>query len=189
MTNEHQHDYPTLAPGQCPACGAVGSLVAFSGSLPLVSGHLTVEVPDLVGEQCQRCEETFLEPESQARFLAAADDLVIQSRKQAGEELRRVRKKLRLTQHQASALAGGGPNGFNRYEKGHVQPVAAVFKLFYLLDRHPDLLHEVLEDKTTMVVTRVAFEKGPAGPMVAGKDKASSPKAVSRRTASTSALR
>ncbi|WNH54209.1 antitoxin Xre/MbcA/ParS toxin-binding domain-containing protein [Stenotrophomonas oahuensis] len=30
-----------------------------------------------------------------------------------------------MTQQQAALLAGVGPNGFSRYEKGHAQPVAA----------------------------------------------------------------
>lgn len=140
-----EHELPMLASGQCPACGATDTLTAFNGSLPLASGSLTMDISNLRGEQCAFCEEVFLDSESQSRFLAAADDLVLQARKQAGAELRRVRKKLRLTQHQAALLAGGGPNGFSRYEKGHAQPVAAVFNLFQLLDRHPELLPEILE--------------------------------------------
>jgi HTH-type transcriptional regulator/antitoxin MqsA len=145
MTMTTAHDYPTLAPGQCPACGAVGSLVAFAGSLPLASGNRTIEVPHLIGERCERCEETFLDDTSHARYLAAADELVHQARLDAGAELRRVRRKLRLSQHEAAAIAGGGPNAFSRYETGKAQPVAAVFNLFRLLDRHPDLLGEILE--------------------------------------------
>lgn len=145
-----EYELPTLAPDQCPACGAPGALTEFNGSLPLASGRLIVDVPNLQGEQCAHCHEVFLDSESQSRFLAAADDLVLQARKQAGAELRRVRKKLRLTQQQAALLAGDGPNGFSRYEQGHAQPVAAVFNLYQFLDRHPDLLPEILEHSVSV---------------------------------------
>lgn len=143
MTTQNTH--PTLAPDQCPACGAIDLLVAFAGTLPLASGDRLIEVAHLVGERCKQCEERFLDDASQARYLAAADDLVHQVRLDAGAELRRVRRKLRLSQHEAAAIAGGGPNAFSRYETGKAQPVAAVFNLFHLLDRHPDLLGEIRE--------------------------------------------
>jgi HTH-type transcriptional regulator/antitoxin MqsA len=55
----------------------------------------------------------------------------------------RVRKKLALDQRQAAAIFGGGPNAFSRYESGKTKPPLALVKLLMLLDRHPDLLHEV----------------------------------------------
>ena len=76
----------------------------------------------------------------------------------------------------------------NRYEKGHAQPVAAVFNLFNLLDRHPDLLEEVMEVQP-LVPTRVAFEKGPAGTTVTINKKGPSPKTGARRGAAASAAR
>ena len=60
-------------------------------------------------------------------------------------ELARIRKKLKLTQQEAAKLAGGGKNAFSRYERGQAKPVTAVINLFRLLDRHPDLLHELDE--------------------------------------------
>ncbi|MFI8716654.1 type II TA system antitoxin MqsA family protein [Stenotrophomonas sp. NPDC077464] len=142
------HEYPTLASCQCPSCGALDSLVAFAGGLPLASGHRTIEVTHLTGQRCEQCGEAFLDDPSQARYVAAADALVDQVRREAGAELRRVRRKLRLSQHEAAAITGGGPNAFSRYETGKAQPVAAVFNLFHLLDRHPDLLEEIREAAT-----------------------------------------
>lgn len=137
-------EYPTLSPGQCPACGSAGSLVAFNDdTLPLASGSRVVQVEHLAGERCGVCGEAFLDADSQARFTAAGDALVKQVRQDAGQHLRRVRRKLRLTQREAAEIAGGGHNAFSRYESGKTRPVAAVFHLFQLLDKHPDLLAEI----------------------------------------------
>ncbi|MEG0181946.1 type II TA system antitoxin MqsA family protein [Stenotrophomonas rhizophila] len=136
--------YATLAVDQCPACGAPDALVALQdATLPLYSGTLTSQVPHLSGQRCRYCDECQLEPDSQRRYLAAADELSGEARREAGAQLRRVRLKLRLSQQEAAAIAGGGPNAFSRYETGKAQPVAAVFNLFHLLDRHPDLLAEL----------------------------------------------
>ncbi len=59
-------------------------------------------------------------------------------------ELARIRKKLKLTQLEAARLAGGGKNAFSRYERGQAKPVAAVLNLFRLLDKHPDLIKELV---------------------------------------------
>ena len=61
----------------------------------------------------------------------------------AGEELRRIRKKLKLNQVEASRLTGGGHNAFSRYETGKVIPAPAVVNLFRLLDRHPEELERL----------------------------------------------
>lgn len=55
----------------------------------------------------------------------------------------RVRKKLDLTQREASAIFGGGANAFSRYETGKAQPHPSTVKLLKVLDRHPELLGEI----------------------------------------------
>lgn len=93
------------------------------------------------GAFCDHCNDGFpdFDPKQEAAWLAFRDRL------DAAEaaELARIRKKLRLTQVKAAALAGGGKNAFSRYEKGKAKPVAAVINLFRLLDRHPELLEEL----------------------------------------------
>ncbi len=79
-----EHELPNLAPGQCPACGAPGVLTVFNGTLPLAIGTRTVGVSNLHGEQCAFCQEVFLDCDSQSRFLAVADDLVLQARTSIG---------------------------------------------------------------------------------------------------------
>lgn len=99
-------------------------------------------VPGLSGKRCASCGETLFDDESARRYAAAGDELVLAERKSVGAELRRIRKKLGLTQQQAAILTGGGHNAFSRYEKGLI-PVAAVRNLFRLLDRHPELVAEL----------------------------------------------
>lgn len=76
-------------------------------------------------------------------YADAGDALVIEARRAIGQELRRIRKKLRLNQIEASELTGGGHNAFSRYETGKVSPATAVVNLFRLLDRHPEAVKEL----------------------------------------------
>lgn len=66
------------------------------------------------------------------------------------QTVKRIRTKLRLSQRRAGALLGGGPNAFDKYERGKAEPSQAMGVLLYLLDRHPELLDEVcaLAEKT-----------------------------------------
>ena len=55
-----------------------------------------------------------------------------------------VRKKLKLGQREAAIMFGGGINAFSRYENGKAKPSLALVKLLKILDRHPELLQEVI---------------------------------------------
>ncbi len=65
-------------------------------------------------------------------------------RGQQRKEIRRIRRKLGLSQAAAARLTGGGHNAFSRYERGEVAPLPAVINLLRLLDKHPDLLKELV---------------------------------------------
>lgn len=56
------------------------------------------------------------------------------------EEIRRIRKKLHLTQEAAGLLIGGGPRAFQKYESGDLLPSRAVSNALVLLDHDPDAL-------------------------------------------------
>jgi HTH-type transcriptional regulator/antitoxin MqsA len=56
------------------------------------------------------------------------------------EEIRRIRKKLRLTQVQAGELIGGGPRAFQKYEAGELLPSRAISSALALLDADPAAL-------------------------------------------------
>lgn len=130
----------TLSPNICGECGAT-ALRAFTGeTFTIEPGE---DVAGLSGLRCTACGEVYLDHESQKRYVDASDALVLKARQAQQAELRRVRKRLKLTQHEAARLTGGGHNAFSRYERGEARPAPAVINLFKLLDKHPELLKEL----------------------------------------------
>jgi HTH-type transcriptional regulator/antitoxin MqsA len=59
----------------------------------------------------------------------------------APDEIRRIRKKLGLTQEQAGELIGGGPRAFQKYETGDLLPSRAISSALALLDHDPSALN------------------------------------------------
>ena len=130
-----------------PSCGECGSLVfAFDDETFRVEHRGdTHEVSNLSGWRCSACGDVVFSPDSAARCAAAGDALVLAARRKLGQEIRRTREKLGLTQAKAARLTGGGHNAFSRYEPGEAVPMPSVVNLLRLLDRHPELLAELLE--------------------------------------------
>jgi HTH-type transcriptional regulator / antitoxin MqsA len=56
------------------------------------------------------------------------------------EEIRRIRKKLRLSQVEAGEMIGGGPRAFQKYESGDLLPSRAISSALALLDHDPGSL-------------------------------------------------
>ncbi len=56
------------------------------------------------------------------------------------EEIRRIRKKLGLSQEIAGELIGGGPRAFQKYENGDSLPSRAISSALTLLDHDPKAL-------------------------------------------------
>lgn len=127
----------------CAVCGAP-SAVPFKGETFRLSHRgVSAEVKGLSGSRCSTCTEIVFNAKSAKRYAAAGDKLVMHAREAECSEIRRIRRKLGLSQSMAAKLTGGGHNAFSRYERGAAQPLAAVMNLFRLLDRHPDLLKEL----------------------------------------------
>jgi HTH-type transcriptional regulator/antitoxin MqsA len=127
----------------CADCGAPGA-VPFKGETIRISHKgVSVDVEGLSGRRCSSCGEIELDPRSAKRYAATGDKLVWQARGAQRSEIRRIRRKLGLSQAKAAELTGGGHNAFSRYERGESTPLPAVVNLFRLLDRHPDLLKEL----------------------------------------------
>jgi HTH-type transcriptional regulator/antitoxin MqsA len=54
------------------------------------------------------------------------------------EEIRRIRKKLGLSQAAAGEIIGGGPRAFQKYEAGDLLPSRAISSALILLDSNPE---------------------------------------------------
>jgi HTH-type transcriptional regulator/antitoxin MqsA len=60
-------------------------------------------------------------------------------------DIKRIRKKLRLSQQAAGDLIGGGPRAFQKYEAGDALPSRAICSALILLDRDPSALEALKE--------------------------------------------
>ena len=128
----------------CPDCDTSKPMARFEGEdFQIEHAGLSATVEGLSGWRCEACGEIEFDPDSARRYAAAGDALVLQERARQSKEIRRIRRKLGLSQEAAAQLTGGGHNAFSRYERGEVAPMPAVVNLFRLLDRHPELLAEL----------------------------------------------
>ena len=55
-------------------------------------------------------------------------------------EIKRIRKRLHLTQNRAGELIGGGPRAFQKYESGDLLPSRAISSALRLLDHDPSAI-------------------------------------------------
>jgi len=130
---------------KCTNCGAGKGMAPFKGkgfTIEHAGMHATVK--DLSGWRCPTCDEVEFDTESARRYAAAGDALVMRDRAQQSKEIRRIRRKLGLSQVAAARLTGGGHNAFSRYERGEAAPLPAVINLFRILDKHPELLKDLV---------------------------------------------
>ena len=134
---------------KCGNCGSDKNMTPFSNqAFSVRHGAATIKVNGLSGWRCGACKEVEFDARSARLYAAAGDKLVITERKKLGQELRRIRLKLGLSQASAAKLTGGGHNAFSRYERGEVPPIASTVNLFRLLDKHPAMLKELRTPKS-----------------------------------------
>jgi HTH-type transcriptional regulator/antitoxin MqsA len=57
--------------------------------------------------------------------------------------IRRIRTKLKLSQRAAGAIFKVGPNAFDKYQRGLVEPSGPTIQLLLLMDRHPNLIADL----------------------------------------------
>ena len=111
-------------------------------SLTIEHAGMTVRVENLSGWRCAACAEVEFDPDSTRRHAEAGDALVLRDRERQARDIRRIRRKLGLSQAAAARLTGGH-NAFSHYERGEVAPMPAVVNLLRILDKPPELLKEL----------------------------------------------
>ena len=129
---------------KCVGCDSKQDLVRFENeAFAIEHADAAVTIEGLSGWRCAACGEVEFDNESARRYAAAGDELVLAERKRQSQDIRRIRRKLGLSQIAAARLTGGGHNAFSRYERGEAAPLPAVMNLFKLLDKHPELLKDL----------------------------------------------
>ena len=130
---------------KCPSCGAA-ELIHDTRDVPYVyKGEATV-IPSVTGDFCPACDEIVLERGEGDRYgeLVSAFQRQVNSAYIDPAYIATVRRKLNLDQRDAAEIFGGGVNAFSRYERGEAAPLPAVVNLFRLLDKHPELLADLV---------------------------------------------
>lgn len=129
---------------KCPVCGAA-ELIRDTRDLPYTYKGESTTIPAVMADFCPACDESITDLGETERVMRAMQ--AFNKEVNAGivdpAFIIQVRKKLDLGQREAAEIFGGGVNAFSRYENGKTKPPLALVKLLKLLDRHPDLLHEI----------------------------------------------
>lgn len=101
------------------------------------------------GRYCSACGEAILSATEAESYMRAIK--IFRARIDAEPltpaEVRRIRKRLGLTQRQADEIFDGGPYSFSQYERGTAQQSKLTDKLLRLLDKHPELIAELAADQ------------------------------------------
>ena len=129
---------------KCPACGAA-ELTHDTREVPYTYKGETTHIPNVQGDFCPACGEIVLTQAHGDRYseLIGAFQRQINATYIDPTFIANVRKKLTLDQREAAEIFGGGVNAFSRYETGKTKPPLSLVKLLQVLDKHPELIHEV----------------------------------------------
>ncbi|PSH02714.1 MAG: XRE family transcriptional regulator [Acidobacteria bacterium] len=129
---------------KCVNCESRKGMTRFENETFTVDYNgMSAKVEGLAGWRCNACGEVEFDAESARQYAAAGDELVLRERERQSKDIRRIRRKLGLSQVAAARLTGGGHNAFSRYERGETMPMPAILNLFRLLDKHPELLKDL----------------------------------------------
>jgi HTH-type transcriptional regulator / antitoxin MqsA len=143
-------------PRKCLSCVSRKRMTRFEDqTFTIEHAGRKIQVAGLSGWRCDACGEVEFDADSARRYAAAGDEMILRERAQQSREIRRIRRKLGLSQIAAARLTGGGHNAFSRYERGEATPMPAVINLFRLLDRHPELLKDLVRSNNGSKKKRV----------------------------------
>lgn len=136
----------------CPECG--GKMIRDTRPFTVTYKGVSAVV-DAPGWYCVNGDEAVFV----GKDMDAADKALVKLKAQAEhlltpEEVRKIRKKLSLTQDEAGELLGGGPNAFHKYESSQLNMSRALSNLLRVLDAEPGMLNVVRETGGRYSATR-----------------------------------
>ena len=99
---------------------------------------------DMPGWYCHESGESIHTAEDMKVSDAALKELRLQVENLLKpQEVKRIRTKIGLTQREAGAILGGGPNAFQKYEQDTVTVSKPMSNLLRVLERHPEEVEEL----------------------------------------------
>ena len=127
----------------CPVCEA-GELSPIIYSDTFQHNGAELRVDGLEGYLCPTCgADPVFEDQIRRNHRRVVDAKRAADGLLTGDEIRRLRESLVLTQKDASELFGGGANAFSKYERGDVVQSTAMDRLLRLVGKHQYLLDEL----------------------------------------------
>ena len=128
--------------GKCSLCKNKVSPVERNNN----SVHNHSAVNKLLGKLCQACQKKAVKKVGEKPTIKEINELhAWVNRLLTSVEVKRIRKKLCLTQKEAARICGGGPNAFSRYERGEITPMRATSNLLRLLSKYPQEVQYLLK--------------------------------------------
>ena len=111
--------------------------------------ELSIDV-NMPGWYCSECKESIHEGEDLKVYGRAIHLLKAQYEGLLKpQEIRRIRKKLNLSQTAAGMILGGGARAFQKYESGDLLPSKAISNLLSTLDDFPEALRKLKDNLNT----------------------------------------
>ena len=129
---------------KAPVCPETGK--------PMVRGTQPLEISykgqsttaDMPGWYCHESGESIYTAEDMKVSDAALKELRLQVENLLKpQDVKRIRKKIGITQREAGTLLGGGPNAFQKYEQDTVTVSKPMSNLLRVLERHPEEVEEL----------------------------------------------
>lgn len=132
----------------CPACGE-SHLEPSARSIVLNFDGVPHQIGDLECYRCSSCGEEIVSPDQSRRNSAKVNDHKrLAAGLLTGEQIRRIREALRISQSDASQLFGGGPHAFSKYERGEVIQSVSMDRLLRVAAAVPMVMSFLVDGNT-----------------------------------------
>lgn len=123
----------------CVAVNHVTNEVEYKGTVKAIP--MAICVCDLCGSESAGSSEMKFNRREHLSFRREVEGLL------SAKEIKRIRKKFRLTQPQAGKLFGGGPTAFNKYENNDVAQSEALDGILRLVEMNEDAYWNLVDIK------------------------------------------